>query len=82
MSDKIFIKGLSIHAHHGVMDHESKVGQLFQIDIELDIDLSKASQSDKLADTISYASIAEIATGAFTAQSYRLVERAGGVVAA
>ena len=31
MSDTIFINGLVIHAHHGVMKHEAKVGQRFAI---------------------------------------------------
>jgi dihydroneopterin aldolase len=81
MSDMIFVNGLLIHAHHGVMAHEAKVGQRFVIDIELAIDLARAAASDKLVDTVSYASIVETATRAFTARSYRLVEAAAGAVA-
>jgi dihydroneopterin aldolase len=81
MSDRIFLTGLLIHAHHGVMEHESKVGQRFVLDLELWIDLDNAARSDKLVDTVSYASIVENATHAFTAQSYRLVEAAAGAVA-
>ena len=51
MSDTIFIHGLLVHAHHGVMAHEEKVGQRFIIDLELAIDLAPAGSSDKLADT-------------------------------
>jgi dihydroneopterin aldolase len=81
MSDRIFVSGLVIHAHHGVMEHESKVGQRFVLDIELSIDLKDAARSDKLVDTVSYAAIVESASRAFTAQSYRLVEAAAGAVA-
>jgi len=81
MSDIIFVSGLLIHAHHGVMAHEAKVGQRFVIDLELSIDLAPAAASDKLVDTVSYASIVEAATRAFTAKSYRLVEAAAGAVA-
>ena len=81
MSDAIFIKGLLIHAHHGVMRHEKKVGQQFVIDLELAIDLAPAGASDKLVDTVSYASIVEAATRAFTAKSFRLVEAAAGAIA-
>ena len=76
MSDAIFITGLLVHAHHGVMRHEKKVGQQFVIDLELAIDLAEAGASDKLVDTVSYASIVEAATRAFTAKSFRLVEAA------
>ena len=81
MSDTIFVTGLIIHAHHGVMEHEAHVGQRFVLDLELAADLSDASHSDKLIDTISYSAIVEVASAAFTAQSYKLVEAAAGAVA-
>ncbi len=81
MSDTIFIQGLLVHAHHGVMAHEEKVGQRFTIDLELVIDLAPAGASDKLADTASYSAIVETATQAFTRQSHRLVEAAAASVA-
>ena len=42
MTDKIFIHGLALHAHHGVLPYEAKVGQSFTIDLMLEIDLSTA----------------------------------------
>jgi len=81
MSDVMFLTGLLIHAHHGVMEHEERVGQRFILDLELSLDLGDAARSDKLADTVSYAAIAETATRAFTAQSHKLVEAAAGAVA-
>jgi dihydroneopterin aldolase len=79
--DAIFITGLLIHAHHGVMEHESKVGQRFILDLVLSVDLDDAARSDKLADTASYAAIVECATRAFTARNHKLVESAAGMVA-
>jgi dihydroneopterin aldolase len=81
MTDTIFINGLVVHAHHGVMAHEQAVGQRFVIDLELAVDLAPAGRSDKLADTASYGAIVEIATAAFTRQNYRLVEAAAARVA-
>jgi 7,8-dihydroneopterin aldolase/epimerase/oxygenase len=81
MSDTIFVTGLTIHAHHGVMRHETEVGQQFVIDLELAIDLAEAGASDKLVDTASYAGIVEAATRAFTARSFRLVEAAAQAIA-
>lgn len=49
MSDRIFIRGLAMHAYHGVIAHEVKVGQTFT----LDIDLGDAARSDKVTDTVS-----------------------------
>ena len=81
MSDRIFIHGLSMHAYHGVMAYEAKVGQTFTLDLELEIDLSDAARSDKVADTVSYDKVAECAAHTFCAQRFRLIEAAAGRVA-
>ena len=81
MTDTIFIKGVVVHARHGVMKHETEVGQRFVIDIDLFADLSESSYSDRLSDTISYSNVVETATDAFKNASYKLLERAAGAVA-
>jgi dihydroneopterin aldolase len=81
MSDAVFVSGLALHAYHGVMQHEAKVGQTFQLDLVLDIDLAEASRSDKLAHTVGYDQVVEVASAAFCARRYRLVEAAAGAVA-
>ncbi len=81
MTDRIFIKGLALHAYHGVMPHEAKVGQTFTLDLDVDIDLSDAARSDKVGDTVSYAQVATCASEAFGAQRFRLIEAAAGSVA-
>ena len=81
MSDKIFVNGLVLHAYHGVMPHEAKVGQPFTLDLVLDIDLAEASRSDMLKATVSYEALVKIASEAFCAHRYRLVEAAAGAVA-
>jgi dihydroneopterin aldolase len=81
MTDAVFITGLALHAFHGVMQHEAKVGQTFTLDLMLDIDLAEASRSDKLAHTVSYDQVASVAGGAFCTRRYRLVEAAAGAVA-
>ncbi len=81
MTDTIFVTGLVIHARHGVMEHETEVGQRFVIDLELFTDLSESSHSDRLADTVSYSNVVATATAAFKNTNYRLLERAAGAVA-
>jgi dihydroneopterin aldolase len=81
MSGAIFVNGLVLHAYHGVMPHEAKVGQPFVLDFMLDIDLSEASRTDKLKHTVSYEQLVKTATDAFGARRYRLVEAAAGAVA-
>lgn len=81
MSDQVFVTGLALHAYHGVMQHEAKVGQTFKLDLTLDIDLTTASRTDKLAHTVGYDQVVDVASRAFCAKRYRLVEAAAGAVA-
>ena len=78
MSDRIFVKGLALHAYHGVMPHEAKVGQTFIIDLDLEIDLAAAARSDKVVDTVSYDKVVDCVSKAFCAQRLRLIEAAAG----
>jgi dihydroneopterin aldolase len=81
MSDTIFVNGLVLHAYHGVAEHEGRVGQTFVLDLKLELDLGKAVQTDKVADTASYDDIVATASRAFCAKPYKLVEAAAGAVA-
>ena len=81
MTDAVFVSGLALHANHGVMQHEAKIGQTFTLDIELRIDLTEASRSDRLAHTVGYEQVVAVATKAFCSRRYRLVEAAAGAVA-
>jgi dihydroneopterin aldolase len=79
MIDRLRIDGLMIHAYHGVMRHERKVGQTFRLDIL--VDLCRDLRDDKLRDTVSHHLIVMIVREAFCARPYRLVEAAAGAVA-
>jgi len=81
MTDAVFVSGLALHAYHGVMEHEAKIGQTFTLDLELEIDLSEASRSDRLAHTVGYDKVVAAASQAFCSRRYRLVEAAAGAVA-
>ena len=81
MTDHVFVTGIALHAYHGVMQHEAKVGQTFQLDLVLDLDLAQASRSDKLAHTVGYDQVVDVASRAFCGKRYRLVEAAAGAVA-
>lgn len=78
--DKITIKGLRIFAYHGVNPEEKEDGQNFVLDIVLTADLSKARQSDQLADTVNYAAVRKTVSRVFTQEKYNLIERAAQAV--
>jgi hypothetical protein len=41
--DRIALRGLEVHAHHGVFEHERRDGQRFVIDLVLGMDLAAAA---------------------------------------
>jgi dihydroneopterin aldolase len=81
MSDAIFLAGLALHAYHGLMQRDAKVGQTFRLDLALALELDSASRTNKLKDTVSYDTVVKIASEVFCARRYRLVEAAAGAVA-
>lgn len=81
MADRIFITALAVQAYHGVLHHEAQLGQPFFLDIDMAVNLKAAGKSDDLADTVSYADVASVATKAFTDQRFQLIEAAGEAVA-
>ncbi len=60
MKSSIQLNKMRFYAFHGVMEQEQIVGNTFIVDLRLDIDLSKASETDDLSDTINYAEIYNI----------------------
>ena len=78
--DKIIIKGLKIRANHGVLKEEKANGQYFVLDLILDVDLSRAINSDELKDTVNYDEVCSVAYNAMTLNTFDLIERAAGEV--
>ncbi len=50
----ISLEGLEFFAYHGVHDFEKEQGSSFIVDVEVDVDVSKAEQTDELSGTIDY----------------------------
>ncbi len=72
--DVIEINGLRVFAHHGVLEHERRDGQVFLIDLAVEADLSAAARSDDLDDTIHYGLLAERIAEAATMRRFALIE--------
>ena len=81
MSDLISIKGIKGFGFHGVFDFEKRDGQNFSVDIEVEIDLTKASKSDQLKDTVDYGIFTSIALSHITGVPVNLIEHLAGNIA-
>ena len=71
--DKITITGLHVQGRHGVLAAEHEEPQEFIIDVSLD--LSDATRSDDLADTVSYDQIANRIVSVVQGEHVDLIER-------
>lgn len=59
-SGKILVQGLRLHAYHGVLPQERIVGNDYLIDLSAEYDISKAAETDDIADAISYAAVCDV----------------------
>ena len=72
--DIIFIKELCIETVIGIYDWERKVKQIVCIDLELGTDISKASTSDDVKDTLDYKAVAKTVQSFLKESEFMLVE--------
>lgn len=57
--DRIDLRGISAHGHHGVFDDEKKNGQTFVVDVSLGLDLGPAARTHDLTKTVHYGVLAQ-----------------------
>ncbi len=50
----IKVNNIKLHAYHGCLVEESKIGSEYRVDIKVKVDLKKSSKSDLLIDTADY----------------------------
>lgn len=81
MSDRIRLEGIEAHGYHGVLPREQEQGQLFSVDVELEVDLAPAAASDDLADTVDYGDLARRVHALVETERWNLVERLASRVA-
>lgn len=72
--DRIKIEGMEFKGRHGCLPVERTEGQLFYVDLAMEMDLSVAGQSDALADTINYAETFEIVRSVIEGEPLKLIE--------
>ncbi|AYZ34450.1 dihydroneopterin aldolase [Chryseobacterium indologenes] len=77
---KIYLEDVKIYAYHGVLPEENSIGTYYILNAELHTDLWKASESDDLNDTISYADINDIIHQEMKIKSKLLEHVAGRII--
>lgn len=80
-TDRIILAGMQFYGFHGVNPEERRLGQPFTVDLEAELDLSRAGGSDRLADTVSYAHLYRTAREVMEGEPRQLLEAAAENIA-
>ncbi len=70
----ISLTGLRARGYHGVLTSERVAGQVFLVDLDLDVDIDQAAASDDVAHTVNYAEVAGVVEAFITGTPVNLIE--------
>lgn len=51
---------MEFYAYHGCFEEEQKIGTWFNVDLSLEVDTSKAEETDNLEDTVNYQAVYQV----------------------
>ncbi len=72
--DILRLKNMRFYAYHGVLPEEKRLGQRFEVDLEVRVDLRKAGLSDRLEDTLDYSQLFRLVQEVVTGERFNLIE--------
>jgi 7,8-dihydroneopterin aldolase/epimerase/oxygenase len=72
----IKVTGINLYAYHGCLEEEGRVGSKYVVNVTIDTDLRKASETDNLHDTVDYVTVYNIVKEEMAIRS-KLIEHAG-----
>lgn len=78
--DCIRLTGMAFFGYHGDEPEETKLGQRFYVDMELELDLSEAGESDKLEDSVNYVAVYELVKRRAEGGPFKLLEKLAGII--
>lgn len=81
MSDRILLHNMIFRGYHGTIAAERELGQRFEVDVELVLDLSRAIASDDLDQTVDYSRAYALVQEEVEHRQYQLLEKLAGSIA-
>lgn len=79
--DVMRLERMQFYGKHGVFPEENKLGQRFYVTVELQIDLSKAGQTDDLNETVNYAELYQVIKDVVEGPPFKLIEALAETIA-
>lgn len=82
MTDSVFVRGLEFEGNHGYTAAERRGTRRFRVNLTLELPLGAAAASDKIADTVDYWKVSEVAVALGTKSTFKLLEALAGAIGA
>ncbi len=79
--DCIHLTGIRCYGYTGYLREEQVLGQWFEVDVKLWLDLSTAAKTDAIEDTLDYRSIISLIQNLVKTAKFALLERLVGAIA-
>jgi len=73
-SDVLRIRNMRFYAYHGLFPEEGKLGQRFEVDVEIPGDFSGLAQDDDIGRTVDYPKVYALTEAVVTGERFGLVE--------
>jgi ribonuclease HI len=80
-TSKIYLQGVRAYGYIGYLPEENVLGQWFEVDATLWVDLEKSIYSDDLEDTVNYISCISKIENLIQTEKYKLIERLARAIA-
>ena len=81
MTDRIVLHNMVFQGRHGVLEHEQRETQPFQVDVELVLNLQPAAVDDDLAKSVDYSQVFDATRQIVESTSFRLLEALAEAIA-
>lgn len=82
MKSRIVLERMTFFARHGCYEAERITGNTFFVDLSVDYDISRAAESDEVADTLDYSKLFDVVKAQMQIPSNLLENVAGRIVRA
>jgi dihydroneopterin aldolase len=79
--DCLHITGIRAYGYTGVLPEEKTLGQWYEVDLSVWLDLSTAEQSDRIEDTYDYRAIVQATQELIRTAQFSLIEKLAGAIA-
>ncbi|MGB6298896.1 MAG: dihydroneopterin aldolase [Rivularia sp. (in: cyanobacteria)] len=79
--DCIYLTGIRAYGYTGYLKEEQVLGQWFEVDLKLWLDLSISAETDAIEDTIDYRSVISLVQEKIKTSRFALVERLASSIA-